>query len=75
MNAGQCAMCVVMAAGKAVKVDHTSVDMDAILTTLNIRSMFGDNMEDRIRSIGGKQPEQEIVLAFINTGSEAVDAT
>ena len=44
-------MCVVLTAGKPTLVDQTAVDKEAVLTTLNIRGMFEEHLEQQIKSL------------------------
>lgn len=54
LNLEKSAMCVVVSAKKHIVVDATLLDKETILTALNVKGMFGDDVENKIKSIGGR---------------------
>ena len=53
LNMESAAMVVVLSAKKHIVVDATLLDKESILTALNVKGMYGDDLEAKIRSIGG----------------------
>ncbi len=49
-----CDMCVILSAKNHILVDKTLVDKESILANLNLKGMSGDDVEDKIKSIGSK---------------------
>ena len=47
-----CEMCVILSAKNHILVDKTLVDKESILANLNLKGMAGDDVEDKIKSIG-----------------------
>ena len=60
VNISRCSMCVIMTTGGHINVDQTLIDNEAILTTLTIKSMFGVNLENRIRAVGGEWEDYRV---------------
>ena len=45
-------MCVILSAKKHIIVDKTLLDKEAILAALNLKGMFSNKVEERIKAIG-----------------------
>ena len=52
VNVNHCAMCGILSAGSRMLVDQTLVDKESILTTLNIKGMFGKHLHRQLKSFG-----------------------